>query len=523
MATTPTPPPSGDFADQLRAAFANAAAPSAPVSIPALVPAPPPVATTPVVEPAPAPAVPPATPPLEQPAPAAPEPVAPPEFDPDALDFDKTADPTATPATPASTEPVPPLVSPEEQATLAEALTPEQATALEEALKSDKVLETVSLRSERGKRQLQAFKTVRELADGLGHTPTLEELRTYHEDHLTVEAMAHEFEANPGSWLLNHFAPDAQTGQFRPGAIQVLQEIHRVLPQAAPKLYQQTVAIPVLAEAINRAYAWADTLTGQNLDAATQVDDRVRVLNAARIMEHFVFGTTRPDPTSPTLTGSPAANDPLAAERTALQQQKAAYERQLQASQTARSGQFDTQVSQTSDQAVLADIDKFFQQAGLTDHYKGAPAVLGALRTQLMNQVLDATFGAPQVGTAPQFPAALKEFQIQLSRAKRDFDITGRMDLTAPLNTYRQMTQQVIRRLAKPFLKEAAVQAVQDSSARHTALAAGATRTAPAPGSGVPVPQSVLPAPTPRQPGEDVSDYYTRTLREEMQRAGKRV
>ena len=517
MATTPSPvlpaaPPPAPAApapsprDQIFQALTG----------PGPAPAPAPV-TTPVVPPpelAPAPA------PVAAPAPPAP-PAPPAEFDAESIDFDATPKPPveAAPAVPApEAAPSPPLITEEEKATLSKDLSPEQQSALEAALKSEavaKILETVSLRSERGKRQLQAFKTIRDLeapptADGtggIGHAPTVDEIKAMYQSHLNWQAAQHEFEANPRSWLLNHFAPDPETKQLPAGAVQVLAQLHEVLQQNAPQLYIQTQVTPVLSDFTNRLYGWAMGFPeGSHKDEATGVDDRARALYVAGEVERLLFGKTRTVPTGP---AAPGATDPLAAERAMLLQQQQQYQQAQSALQQRAVAQFDNSVGVALETNLTKDIDSLFTQAGISATRSAREQA--ALRTDLMNAIYDSISGNFQMGISPTDPPALQNFRIEVERAR-----LGRLDPSVPVETFRQLARQAIRRLAPAFVKEINTGTLTSSTARHAAAAEAASRVAPAPGAGVPVPQSVLPVPAARQPNESQEDYVHRAISEAM-------
>jgi hypothetical protein len=132
-----------------------------------------------------------------------------------------------------------------------------------------------------------------------------------------------------------------------------------------------------------------------------------------------------------------------------------------------------------------------------------------------MSAVYDSISGNPQLGISPTDPLALQNFRLEVERAR-----LGRLDPSFPVETFRQLARQAIRRLAPAFVKEINTGTLASSAARHAQAAEAATRVAPAPGAGVPVPQSVLPVPAGRQSGESNEDYIRRTITDVMRQGG---
>ncbi len=490
--------------------------------LPGVEPAPPAIPPTPTPE-VPAAEVPP-PPPIEVP-PAEPA-------EPEELVFDEEIPGAETPAPeaakPVVAEPAKPPVSPEEQAAMVEGLSPEDQVVLQKIIdqhgKGAHALETVLLRTNRGRRMVQALKTQQALEappedGGIGHVPTIEQIRDYHQAHVDLQTMVHEFEANPLSWTLNFFGKDIGSGQPRAGAAEVLGNLPAVLAQHAPEMLGALVN-PILSRyntrLLNDLYQRAVSVPeGQGLDARTGIDDRTRSMDVARILEFYLTGQTRP---APAATG-PAAADPLAPERQRLQREQEAVQQERAGIQQTRVAQFESSAATEIDRVVMHDINSVLKARGFLDAFPEGSFQLTALRDRLRDQVYDRVAGNAQRGTQPLIPTQFQNFRVQLDRAQRAFLGTGKSDFAAPVRTYRQMVQQVLKRLA-PELGAAVTTAKQVSDDRHAQLALAAGRPAPAPGGGAPVPQSILPALPARQPGETQDEWTSRQIRERLALAG---
>lgn len=517
MATTPIPTPqvteptpgANPLADAFRSALIPALAPVEPTPQPSPTAVPPPSSTDAGGA---------ATPPT----PAPEEPTA----EPDELEIDFDApEGEAKPADAASEPDKPPVVSDAEKAALAESLSGDEQKLLDKIVashgKGAHALESVLLRTSRGKRMLSAFKAIGELEKpasegGLGHQPSVEDIKNYHQSHANWQAMQHEYTANPVSWIANMFGPDEE-GKVPAGAVEIVRQLPAVLSASAPELFSALISPIVQRRDAMVVKDLRDTAMkipkGQNLDSKTGLDDRQRAQDAAQIVEFRLTGRTTPFPDGEATlpAGGP---DPFAAERQRLESERQQYEQRNRSMLQAQQEQFDSTVADSIKNAVAQDVSKALAplNSSLT------PLLFNQLKENLENTVYQHVTGNGVA--APMNPGGFQSFQIQVEQARRGFLSTGKLDPKALADAYRQMARQVIRRLAPQYLRDAVPQAKQASEARHQQLAAAAQHVAP-PGGGSPVPQSVVPAPAPRQPGETEQEHFARQLHEAISLAGR--
>lgn len=447
----------------------------------------------------------------EPPAPVAPAPEAEPEITAPAgtptleeFDFENPdGDPDAAPATPAEGSPldeVKELLAKEAGVTQAEA----------------DAIRAAFLRTERGRRMFASDQIRRELErspeeGGLGRMPTLEEIRQGEADRLGMAEMVHDFEANPDNFRANFFGYRDAQGQvhFRPGAEAVLEGLPDHLAAVAPEIHSRLAAkavapyLQTLAQEIaalpqrTQDEAQAKLVWGRGLNAIEQ-----KLLGRITRIPGFEYA----DGQSGSQPGAaPNPNDPLAAERAALDAQKAALQQQQAQAAQQRQQAAHQQILQTQDSTLAGDAQRILRAGGLDKIYP--PVIFDQLVTKFISQVQSTIQGDSRTARSPLNPAGLKNYQIQLRQA-----IAGQLDPSLPVSQYRRMANEAMRRDAKAFLDQVSGNVTANSTAQHTAAAAAAGRREAPSGGG---PQGAPAAQTPsreRPKGMDAGTYFEQRI-----------
>lgn len=425
----------------------------------------------------------------ETPAAASPQPELTFEDDPAELDFD---------AEPAAAAPeVPPIPAAEDPKF--EGLLPKQ-------------VENAFMATNRGRHLLATYKSMRDLraepqidpasgqnVGGLGFIPNTEQIRDYHRAHSDMRAMEHEFSANPQSFAVNWFAPDAQ-GNFREGVEGVIAALPTVLDQIYAVANQNgNQELAAKAEGLFKA-AFIPMASGY-LDglytrarALTDPAQREYYLNAARAIEFDLTGKHRGDDQ----LAPPKPEDALVARERTLAEKEQRLNAWQTRSMTEQQKQSENQIFSTIDRTLTGDIEKALSSVKDALPARAFRAAVNDFKAEIQKAVR-----ANHIGW--------RDFNFSLSRARA---ARGAEAQQAPVQAYQQLARQAIRNSYRTVLQELATGAVRQNAAQHATALAGAANTAPAANGGQPPSQSVMPGSPKiaRMPGEDTADYARRRI-----------
>ena len=387
----------------------------------------------------------------------------------------------ASPATPevsteapaqAAAEPVPAEAQPQVEPEFTEAETPEQL-----------LTGVLDPNSTRGQKIWHAYKMVTDLIKpetegGIGHEPTVEDIRNYHGDHLTLTQMLDDFEAQPETFLsgMAKVNPEA--------AAAMIENLPTFLDRAA-------ASDPHLAKAQEALYTQVNNATVDgllDLAKSSTGDMQKFYFNLAKNLKYFVTGgkVTLQD----TVLAEPL--DPLANERKQLQ----AREERLNAEDRARAERqwngFKQEVFTGLDNKLK---DAFSWPEDLQQQY-----YFDDLVTQKMAAVRRAV-GESTVARS-ELDSIMRRAQAQL-RAGQNVSQT----MLQFQNTYLKYARPHIVKIRAEVLSKAGVKPVA------TAVKPGQKTPAPAATTTLTPPSSV---PAKKNPGEGFGDYAARVLSESL-------
>jgi len=475
------------IAERLSASMASVAAPPDVSSTSTSAPE-----TTTTAAPVPVPEVAPST--TTTPAAPAPTPELQFEDDPEPLKFDEEESAPPEPVAEAAPQPT------------------ATETGFEGALPKD--VETRFLATERGRRILSTFKDMRELTaqpnydpatgenlGGLGFTPHATQIKEWHAAQSDLEAMEHEFTANPTSFLSNWLVPD---GNYREGAESVLGSIPQLLTQTYSQAMQ--TGNEQLAQRTTAAFQslfrpLANEFVAGVYEQAKHEPDVARrewLVNVGRGMEALLNnGKYRPDEQ----LKPPTPQDELTQREQVLAQREQQIRTWQQRSQSEAVQAAKSQTISQLDNAVTQDISKAF--SSVKDHVK--PAVLAAYQAQFKKEMLESLYRNQQVQRSFNFALAK-------IRSVGDADASR-----AAIQVYREAARQWISANYRARLKDLADGAVSQNAAAHATAQQGASQTAPSTGNGHAAAQSLVPeTKLVRQPGEDMETYMQRRFATRM-------
>lgn len=338
--------------------------------------------------------------------------------------------------------------------------------------------------STRGQKIWHAYSLVRDLVKpesegGIGHEPTVEDVRIYHGNHLTLNQMLTDFESQPGTFIagMANVNPEA--------AAQMITELPKVLDKMAAENPHMAKAQEGLYEAVNEA-----TVTGLvDLAKGSTGDMQKFYFNLAKNLKYFISGgkVTLQD----TMLAEPL--DPLANERKQLE----AREQRLQSEEQQRAKRmwegFRTTLFTGLDNKLA---DTFAWPKEIQENF-----YFGDLSARKMAEVRSAV-GSSNVARS-ELDAIMNRAQAQL-RAGQDVSATM------------QQFQQTYLKYARPHI--ARIRADVLSKAGTLKPAATAARTgqqtpAPAAASAV-TPPSLMP--DKKKPGEGFEDYALRVMNQAL-------
>ena len=444
----------------------------------------------------------------------------------------------ALPSTPAATAPEPPAptatsaaVTPQPAADLQfeddppelnfdnDQPEPEAPPPIPEAAKTEgesfdgllpKQVEDAFMRTNRGRHLLQTYKTIRELraepqvddngqnVGGLGFIPNADQIRQFHQAHSDVQAMEHEFSANPESFVTNWIAPDAQ-GNFRDGADQVLANIPSVLDKVY-NLAEQNNNPAMKEKAVGMFRSIFQPMAVSYLNglkerarAIDSKEEREYYLNAVRAIEFDLTGKySKDDELAP-----PKPEDAIARQWQQIEEEKSRIHAWQTRQSTEAQKAVENQIFSTIDQNLLADCEKAL-----------APVKAGMSPRAFRAAVND--FKAEITSAVRKNQDGWRDYNFKLTAARSSRGADAR---TAPVQVFRQMSRNAIQARYRTVLQELANGAVAQNGQLHETAAAASAQRAPAVNGGQSPPQSVIAgAKLTRNPGEDPVDFNRRRI-----------
>lgn len=386
-----------------------------------------------------------------------------------------------------------------------------------------KEVENALMKTNRGRNLLSLYKSERVLKDlpqvdpqtgenigGIGFMPTADQIKEFHQAHSDVQAMEHEFAANPASFLNNWFAPDA-AGQFREGTEQVLSQIPSVIDQIYARAKQtgdqalEQRSVQMYASVFHpMAQSYLEGLYRRGMEAPDgtpeQKQHKYAILDAARQLDFDLFGKYKPDQE---LMVAPQVADPLAQREQAIAERERRYLAWQKQGATENQKEVENKIFNTIDQNLTRDIEKAFA------------TVKGALPERAYRAAIN-DFKREVQEAARRDQAGFRAFNFALSRARSS---RGADALQAPAAEYQRISRSVIQARYRTVLSELANGAVRQNLAQHQAAANGASQHGPAVNGGQVPAQSVVPGQngnSQRLPGEDRVEYMSRRFRDSM-------
>lgn len=372
----------------------------------------------------------------------------------------------------ATAEPVPAEAQSQVEPEFTEAETPEQL-----------LTGVLDPNSTRGQKIWHAYKMVTDLIKpetegGIGHEPTVEDIRNYHGDHLTLTQMLDDFEAQPETFLsgMAKVNPEA--------AATMIENLPTFLDRAA-------ASDPHLARAQEALYTQVNNATVDgllDLAKSSTGDMQKFYFNLAKNLKYFVTGgkVTLQD----TVLAEPL--DPLANERKQLQ----AREERLNAEDRARAERqwngFKQEVFTGLDNKLK---DAFSWPEDLQQQY-----YFDDLVTQKMAVVRRAV-GESTVARS-ELDSIMRRAQAQLRMGQNVSQTMQQFQ-----NTYLKYARPHIVKIRAEVLSKAGIKPVA------TAVKPGQKTPAPAATTTLTPPSSV---PAKKNPGESFGDYATRVLSESL-------
>ncbi len=350
------------------------------------------------------------------------------------------------------------------------------------------------LQTDRGRQIYQSFKAMREFAKpidqgGIGHAPTVEQLRDYYSTYTDRVMMDHDLSSqNPqqADRLVN-FLFDPKRG---PGTNVVAQQIAPSLAKLSPETYA-AAAQPFIQN-------YAGALYERYQQAKESGDDKLRgaLWFAANIANYDMTGkwlNEAPPNGNGNGNGQPANGqaDPLSARQAELDRRQAELDQQAQQVYQRQNAEWQSTVNRQIGSAVTSEIDK-------------ALAPLKASSTERNYKMYARDFHELVTKSANRDPQAYKLYMVKVDQARRDPNV----NLAAE---YVKLIQPVIKAERVKFLEEAGVAGKQLSDARHAELRQIDGKKGVPNGAGSAGPPATKPIS--RQPGEQSADFNLRQLR----------
>ncbi len=353
------------------------------------------------------------------------------------------------------------------------------------------------LTTPRGREVYAGYKFASELAKpttqgGIGHTPSVQDIRTYFAAHQNNVAMWQDYSSGDPARMgrfLNHWLGVDQNGQPKATAMQAIGQLYPVLENAGPEALGQ-IASPIL----NRYEA---ALVGK-WQTAQDPKLKAALYQAAQIIHNDLTGEWLPGEafTSGKLPTAQSSNP----DQQRLEQgwQQLNTERAQAVQQ--RIQQWDGARQQAEERTLAGQVDAALKP--LTEMKVKQPVVYESLKARMLAEVKTAIQADPQIWNL---------YQSKVEAARRSGNPVAIEQVSKELLN---LAIPVIRGKRAEFLKGAGVVIRQNNADRHQQLREVASHVAPG-NTGIAVKKSLVPASL-QQKGENREDYRERRLREAM-------
>lgn len=385
--------------------------------------------------------------------------------------------PEAVEATP-SEEPVVSETSDEQEAEseVAEEVDPETPEALLSGV--------VDPSSTRGKQIWEGYRFTKALAEppkadgsgGIGHIPSIEDVKAYHSDHITLNQLLDDFETNPAAMIagLSQVNIDATT--------QMIEE----LPEVLDKLSQRS---PQIAQAYDKLYTrFADDLINGLLAQYKSAEDegtKKFFFATARNVKYFLTNGQK-HLTEEEAMGRKPSVDPYADERARIDAEKKALRDQALTREESAWKEFRTSTFVEMDKALEAACNwpkEFRDQLG-----KGSGPVL--------KEAMERIYAAVK-----ESPSAQQELTLMFKRARR---AVGGGNISA----FKNGIVKTYMKYAAPVVAKVRSETLRDFGYKTSAKATKKTATQPNKAA------TIAPSPSKltRNKGESFDDFGNRVM-----------
>jgi len=392
-----------------------------------------------------------------------------------------TEEPVAAPVA-EEAEPAAPVEEPVAEPPVEEALEETEPETPEALLKG-----VIDPNSSRGKQIWDGYRFTKSLAEppkedgtgGIGHIPTVDDIKTYHLDHITLGQMLDEFETNPAAMIAGLSNVNMEA------TVQLIQELPSVLDQ----LSQNS---PQIAKAYEGLYTKVvdDLVNGflAQYRSAEDPDTKKWYFATARNIRYFVTNGQK-QLTEAEAMGRKPEVDPYAEERARIEAEKKTLRDQALAREE--------NIWKGFRGATFKELDKAMEQACAWP--KELKEQLGRAAEPTLrdaeNRVYNAVKGSP---------VAQQELSLLFKRAQRAIATGGNLDAYKAqiVKTYMKYAAPVVAKVRAETLKDFSFKATtsQPTKKAATGTPAKAATTVPSPS-------------TPkRQKGETYDDFAMRTI-----------
>jgi hypothetical protein len=369
------------------------------------------------------------------------------------------------------------------------------------------------LKSSRGKRIYQGYKFTRELSQppqveqgnivggGIGHLPSIQEIRDYYQAYADQLAMENDFssgdEAAVQGFLEHWFKPERANSDV------VLGSIPKVLSQ-----WYQKEQNPERKRLLERAYIRAATPFLDNYrnsmwrryQEAETPELKQAYYFAAQALEKDITGRYRNNPQSGQ-SAQPEQQDPtFAEERARFERERREFEQQRQAELAQQRMRWEAESETLRNQELDAKLDTALEV--LKSHKEKAPRRYAAEKREFKELIMQ------------DIERNQQAWAIQMALRNTAARTMDPRDREAAQKHFMRLAESAIINRRAQFLKEIGASLPEASAARHASLQQTASKKAPT-SSGAPRPQSIK-SEFSRRPGETHSEAMVRRIQEDL-------
>lgn len=361
------------------------------------------------------------------------------------------------------------------------------------------------LATSRGRRIYAEFKKAQTLAQlpdaedpakgGIGHVPSVEQVKEYYGSHVDHQAMAFDFNSGDpakAETFINHWFGKDESGQSRPGSAEMMQRMAEVLPRANHDAYA-AFAAPAINTFINGMYR----------EAMNEADPAIResIVKGAQVAEWWITGGQQGGTfRDPAQSAQQPQQQPgqVHPDIVHARQILAEANQQTQYQNQQRLATFDKNVTTAASRAIAYDVDQ-------------ALAPLKTAITPFLYESLRDKFIVEIDKGLAQNRDGMRQFDIRKGQAQRT---SSESDVQQLAKMKRQMAASIIIAKRSEFIKAAGANLMEQSTKRHAQLQQTSSRTAPN-ASQIPVKRDISAA-LERAPGETHSDWMLRQVKSDF-------